>query len=338
MTRVGLVLGAGGVVGQAFHAGVLAALEHDYGFDPRAVEVIVGTSAGSITGTLLRFGVSAADLAAWTVKAPLSGEEPLARQLARTPIPDLAPFRLLHAFRRPPQLPGWHMIQRAVQRPWQFRPLAAGLALLAPGRHDIEAQLAALYELENADWPERDLWICTVRRRDGRRVVLGRPGAPHAPVHLAVAASCAVPGYFKPVEIDHRSYVDGGAHSPTNAAILAGSGLDLVIVVSPMSGPPGPRPDLYAASRRHAKRLLRREIRALHAAGVRTLIFEPGPAEQRVMGNDLMSAHRLTEVIQQSFLAAGAKAAAPQLRRVMLAATGAPHERADQVHPQAPVG
>ncbi len=46
MTRVGLVLGAGGVVGQAYHAGVLAVLEHDFGFDPRAVDVIVGTSAG----------------------------------------------------------------------------------------------------------------------------------------------------------------------------------------------------------------------------------------------------------------------------------------------------
>lgn len=320
MTRVGLVLGAGGVVGQAYHAGVLAALEHDHGFDPRAVEVIVGTSAGSITATLLRFGVSPADLAAWTVKAPLSGEEPLALQLADVPIPDLAPFRLLEAFRRPPSLPGWQMIRRAVQRPWQFRPLAAGLALLAPGRYDIVTQLAALHELENAEWPDRDLWICTVRRRDGRRVVLGRAGAPAAPVHLAVAASCAVPGYFSPVQIGRHSYVDGGAHSPTNAAILAGRGLDLVIVVSPMSGPPGSRPDLYAASRRHAKRVLAREVRALHAAGVQTLIFEPGHCEQQVMGDDLMSSRRLTEIIQQSFLAAGAKAAQPRVRDLVRAA------------------
>ena len=62
MKRVGLVLGAGGVVGQAYHSGVLAALEHDLGWDPRTAEVIVGTSAGSITGTLLRLGVSAEDL------------------------------------------------------------------------------------------------------------------------------------------------------------------------------------------------------------------------------------------------------------------------------------
>ena len=74
MARVGLVLGAGGIVGQAYHAGVLAALEHDYGWDPRSAEVIIGTSAGSITGSLLRSGIHASELAAWTVRAHLTDE------------------------------------------------------------------------------------------------------------------------------------------------------------------------------------------------------------------------------------------------------------------------
>jgi NTE family protein len=62
--RVGLVLGAGGVAGGAFHAGVLAAVEEATGWDPRRAAVVVGTSAGSITGTSLRAGLSAADLLA----------------------------------------------------------------------------------------------------------------------------------------------------------------------------------------------------------------------------------------------------------------------------------
>src|SRR5688572_10729712 len=74
MPRVGLVLGAGGVVGQAYHAGVLAALELDLGWDPRTADVIVGSSAGAVTGALLRLGVSSEDLAAWAVDAPLSLE------------------------------------------------------------------------------------------------------------------------------------------------------------------------------------------------------------------------------------------------------------------------
>ncbi|MGY1639038.1 patatin-like phospholipase family protein [Geodermatophilus sp. SYSU D00742] len=323
MTRVGLVLGGGGVVGQAYHSGVLAVLEHDFGFDARKVDVIVGTSAGSITGTLLRLGVSAEDLAAWTVKAPLSGEGDVMRRIAATPVPDLAPFRPLSLLRHPARLPGRHMVQRALTRPLQFRPLAAGMALLPPGRHDVVEQLAALREVEKPEWPEPPLWICAVRRRDGRRVVFGRPGTPPVPIHLAVAASCAVPGYFAPVVIDGRSYVDGGVHSPTNAAVLRGRGLDLVVVVSPMSGSAGWRPDFYAAARRHCTRLLHRELRALQAEGIRTVVFAPGAGEQRVMGNDMMSRARLNEVIQESFLAAGRAAATPGVAELIRLAAAA---------------
>ena len=323
MTRVGLVLGGGGVVGQAYHSGVLAVLQHDFGLDARAADMIVGTSAGSITGTLLRLGVSAEDLAAWTVKAPLSGDDDVLRQMAEASIPELAPFRPLEMLRRPLRLPGRHMLARALTRPLQFRPMAAGMALMAPGRHDILEQLAALRELERPEWPRPDLWICAVRRRDGRRVVFGRPGAPEAPIHRAVGASCAVPGYFAPVQIGRHSYIDGGVHSPTNAAVLRGQGLDVVIVIAPMSGPTGWRPGLFPAARRYSERLLQREVRALQADGLRTVVFSPGPGEQQAMGNDMMSRRRLDEVIQQSFLTAGASAARPGVAQLIrLAADG----------------
>lgn len=320
MTRVGLVLGAGGVVGQAYHSGVLAVLQHDFGFDARTADVIVGTSAGSITGSLLRLGVSPEDLAAWTVKAPLSGEGGVLRQLAETTVPELAPFRPLSLVRRPLGIPGRHMVARAVTRPFLFRPLAAGMALMAPGRHDILEQLSALRELEGPDWPAPDLWICAVRRRDGRRVVFGRPGAPEAPIHRAVGASCAVPGYFAPVRIGQHSYVDGGAHSPTNAAVLRGQRLDIAVVVAPMSGPVGWRPGLFSSVRRYSERLLRQEVRALEADGVRTVVFTPGPGEQQAMGNDMMSRERLDQVIQQSFLTAGAHAASPGVAELLRSA------------------
>ena len=48
------------------------------------------------------------------------------------------------------------------------------------------------------------------------------------------------------MRIGGRDYVDGGVHSPTNADLLAGLGLDLVVVSSPMSvrDVRRPRPDL----------------------------------------------------------------------------------------------
>jgi NTE family protein len=312
-----LVLGGGGVVGQAYHSGVLAVLLHDFGFDARSVHMIVGTSAGSITGTLLRLGVSAEDLAAWTVKAPLSGDDDVLRQMAEATVPELAPFRPLELLRRPLRLPGRHMVARALTRPLLFRPMAAGMALMAPGRHDILGQLAALRELERPEWPHPDLWICAVRRRDGRRVVFGRPGSPEVPIHLAIGASCAVPGYFAPVQIGRHSYIDGGVHSPTNAAVLRGQALDVVIVIAPMSGPTGWRPGFFSAARRYSERLLQHEVRALQADGVRTVVFTPGREEQEVMGTDMMSRARLGEVIQRSFLTAGAHAATPQVAELI---------------------
>lgn len=315
--RVGLVLGAGGVVGQAYHAGVLAALEHDCGWDPRSADVIVGTSAGSITGTLLRVGVPASELAAWTVQAPLAAEGMVLKNLLGSEIPVFEPFRLMPLLRRLPDPPGWEMLQRALIRPWTFRPMAAALALLAPGHLDIAQQLGMLREVEGQSWPERDLWICTVRRRDGKRVVFGRPGSPEAPLHLAIAASCAVPGYFAPVKIRDHKYVDGGAHSPTNAAVLRGCGLDLVIVVSPMSGPVHLPTDVYGLSRGHAARLARREVKALRESGTAVITFRPGRAELAAMGNDFMARDRVDRIVQEAFLGAGSYAARPEIRELL---------------------
>ena len=317
MSRVGLVLGAGGVVGQAYHAGALAALEHDYGWDPRTADVIVGTSAGSITGTLLRSDVPASELAAWTVRAPLSVEGRALERIVGTEIPEFEPFRPLNLLRRPPNLPGWGMVRNAALRPWHFRPVVAALALLAPGRSDIAARLGMLRRVEGQAWPERDLWICAVRRRDGRRVVFGRPGSPEAPLHLAIAASCAVPGYFAPVKIEDHTYVDGGAHSPTNAAILRERSLDLVIVVSPMSGPATIPTDLYGVSRAHAARIARREARALRGSGTEVVTFRPGRPELAAMGNDFMARDRVDRIVQEAFLGAGSYAARPRIRELL---------------------
>ena len=317
MSGVGLVLGAGGVVGQAYHAGVLAALEHDCGWDPRTAEVIVGTSAGSITGTLLRANVPASELAAWTVRAPLTTEGRVLHQMLGTEIPDFEPFRLMHLLRLAPNLPGWELLRNVAIRPWNLRPMVAALALLAPGRFDIATRLAMLREVEGQSWPARDLWICAVRRGDGRRVVFGRPGSPDVPLHLAIAASCAVPGYFAPVTIDDHTYVDGGAHSPTNAAILRRRALDLVIVVSPMSGPARLPTDLYGASRWHAARVARREVRALRESGTAVVVFRPGRAEQEAIGNNFMARDRVDQIVQEAFLGAGSFAAKPDIRRLL---------------------
>ncbi|MCI3949690.1 MAG: Patatin [Acidimicrobiales bacterium] len=303
MTRVGLVLGAGGLVGQAYHAGALAALEHDLGWDPRTADVVVGSSAGSLTGTALRLGVPAMDLAAWAVEAPLSPEgAPVLGAFGSEP-PDLPPFDARSLLRRW-RLPAPALVARTARRPWAFRPSVAALTLLPAGQVDITEHADVLDDVIPDEWPE-GLWICAARRNDGGRVVFGREGSPPAPLARAVAASCAIPGYFAPVRIGGVSYFDGGVHSPTNADVLARSGLDLVVVVSPMSAAHGRARATDAAMRWSAHNRLERECRRLHDAGTEVVRIEPGRRSVAAMGVNAMADDRAERVVQAAFLETG---------------------------------
>ena len=289
MVRAGLVLGAGGMVGQAYNAGVLAALEQDLGWDPRAAEVVVGTSAGSVTGTALRLGVAASDLFAAACDLRLSPDGAAFFDLidgADEDLPVPSPLHLLQGW-RPPSA---RLLSRAVREPWTLRAGAIAGSLLPPGRYDLRERTRVLDRLGRG-WPA-DLWVCAARRDDGRRTVFGRDSMPIARLSDAIAASCAIPGYFAPVPIGTRSYVDGGVHSPTNADVLTHAGLDIVVVVSSMSAAHGAsrRPD--AALRWAAHRRLEQEIRLLRTEGTAVVRFEPDRATLATMGLNPMAEDR----------------------------------------------
>lgn len=133
MASVGLVLGAGGIVGQAYHAGVLSALESELGWDPRSADVIVGSSAGSITGTLLRLGVLASDLVALATGTPLSleGQSLMARIRAnQSDLPSPPPGNWFRPW-RPPSIA---LLTEIARRPWAFRPEVAAVTMLPAGQ------------------------------------------------------------------------------------------------------------------------------------------------------------------------------------------------------------
>lgn len=296
------MLGAGGVVGQAYHAGVLASMEHDLGWDPRTAEIIVGSSAGSLTGTLLRFGVPASDLASLLVDSPLSMDGAGVLEALGQDSMDL-PGISLGDVARPWRPPTARLLARVARRPLAFRPSVAAATLLPKGRIDLMSKAIGLGEVLGDRWPE-GLWLCVARRDDGGRVVLGRPGAPKASIVQAVAASCAIPTYFCPVEIEGVSYFDGGVHSATSADVLRHEGLDLVVVVSPMSSARR-LPVVGGALRWSAHRRLMAEVRRLEARGTTVVRYEPDRRCVAAMGLNAMADDRSERVVQQAFLEAG---------------------------------
>src|SRR5580704_19737914 len=119
---IGLVLGAGGVVGQAYQAGVLAALEREIGWDPRNATVIVGTSAGSVTGAALRVGVPATDLAASLYGVPTSRQGGAILERILPPDAGPLPTPSVRSMLRPWNLPSPALVVRVARRPLAFRP------------------------------------------------------------------------------------------------------------------------------------------------------------------------------------------------------------------------
>jgi NTE family protein len=206
-----LVLGGGGVLGEAWMMGVLAGIEDGTGFDLRDCDYYVGTSAGSIVAAHL--------IAGQPPRRPstLSDDEIEVTNGAR-PVDGLAAAGLAAARR----MGAWAMAAGAT-----FAPFALGLA--APGGAVARAVLLRRlprpeHTLDDLDQNierlgatfDGRLRIAAVDRRSGRRVVFGSPGSPRARVADAVTASCCVPWLFAPVTIGGREYVDGGVWSPTN--------------------------------------------------------------------------------------------------------------------------
>ena len=302
MVSVGVVLGAGGIVGAAYHAGVLTALA-EAGFDARDADLLVGTSAGSGVAASLRAGFPPIDLAPRNLGGPISPE---AREIVgRSGGPPIMNFKPRPFSRLPvPSSPG--LVLRASREPAK-----AFAGLLPKGTIStavIGERIDALYG--ERSWPSDPLWICAVDLDRGDRVVFGRDV--DAPVGVAVQASSSIPGFFRPVAHRDRRYVDGGVHSPTNADLLADGEYDVVVIASPMSAGAVDRRVRPSPRRLHARRLAS-EVRRLEQAGITTLVFQPSAVEIDAMGRNPMDAKRRAATTRATLAAARRALAQPRL-------------------------
>ena len=69
------------------------------------------------------------------------------------------------------------------------------------------------------------------------RIVFGDPPLATARVSTAVAASCAIPRFFKPVSMDNRDFIDGGIADALNLDLALDRDASDVLVVNPLVAP-----------------------------------------------------------------------------------------------------
>jgi NTE family protein len=216
MTKRALVLGGGGITGIAWEWGILAGLAQA-GVDLSGVDLVVGTSAGSVVGA--------------SVAAGQDFQERYQAQLA-PPVGEVAA-----ALGRGLMLRyGLAIVSSRVPR--RVRARIGKLALRANTVPEAERLQVIESRLPVRDWPDTPLRLTAVDAESGEFRAFDRDSG--VPLVTAVAASCAVPGVWPPVTIDGRRYMDGGMRSGTNADLAAG--YERVVVLAPLPRGFGPMP------------------------------------------------------------------------------------------------
>ena len=291
-------------MGGAWLTGGLEALATETGWDPASADHIVGTSAGSMMGGLLASGIPP-----WFMVAHSKGRtfEGLVGTDGRPQgTADRAAGANFGLARSAPRIgPGsWTLIRRSLTAPRLHRPPALLAGWLPQGVISTEPLKDTIRRVVPKGWTDHpSFWAIACDYADGHRVAFGREDAPRADLADAVAASCAIPGFYRPVTIAGRRYVDGGLWSTSNLDILRNARLDLVICLNPTSSlhPPfawNPVERAAGAMRRLSGRRLGSERKILHAAGIEVVLIQPTTEDHAAMGPNLMSTKNRNPVIE----------------------------------------
>ena len=300
----GLVLGAGGVLGAAWMTGALAGLSDRLPCAAADVDLIVGTSAGSVLAAALRCRAPFEEMVAWQ-RGQATG---LLRESAALAAHD-GPL---------PPLPRWRfgsvpLAWAALITPYRVPPWVAASAWLPHGRGQHAALRSLVTGLQVASggppsswWADGRTWIAAVDYDTGQRVLFGRDGAPAAALPDAVVASCSIPGWYEPAVIGGRRYVDGGVRSMTSLDVLADSDVQDVYVLAPMAStepdhPLRPHLRMERRLRQVLTVILVRQAKVLAARGKRVTVLTPGPRDLAAMGINLMDPRRRQDVLELSF-------------------------------------
>lgn len=353
--RRAIVLGGGGVLGFAWTLGALSALESVAQFDVRDVEIVVGTSAGSVAAGLLGCAMPLDAICRHHQGKPAPADPPIgfdydgATGGAMPPRPGLRPGS--------PRL-----VFDGLRHPRRLSPVVTLSGLLPTGRgtllpvHDLMASVALEAGFAWA-WPTRPRpWVVAADYRTGRRIVFGRdsfardaprrgghPGGPRsgdiggssvqriirrATLADAVTASCSIPAWYPPTVIDGVPYIDGGTASNASVDVLRGTAVEEVYVLAPMASIGADRAGTAIG---RVERMVRRAITKgiladaaeLRSMGMRVYVVTPGPPDLAVIGLNLMNPARRTEVLETAQVTT-----ADQLTRELSSAAGWMRSRA----------
>jgi NTE family protein len=123
----------------------------------------------------------------------------------------------------------------------------------------LERYLARALPINDFRQLPHQVFVTAVDIDDGKRVVFGPGYEESTPVSKAVAASCCVPGLFRPYRIGGRYYLDGEVVRTLSADLAVSAGAD-VVIISNIYRPEEPDPRRRSIARRGALAVARQSL------------------------------------------------------------------------------
>ncbi|MET0565152.1 MAG: patatin-like phospholipase family protein [Acidimicrobiia bacterium] len=305
MSRVGLVLGGGGITGAAYEMAALMSIRLATGWDPDEADVVVGTSGGAFVTALVRNQALTLD----SLVMPADDRDDVAERIRSHVFTKNGGVQVRHWVR--------HGIVPGLRDPGLTLFLGSPAPYQATGLTDWVT--SHIGEECSARWPAKPTAVIAFDIASRRRVVFGAESAPPTGMADAVAASSAIPLLFRPYPIDGRLYVDGGVVSGTHADVVLGSAkpLDLVLVLAPMAADVSRKRARFHEKMfdRVGQRSLTEEIALIKEAWPQceVVVLSPSPSVQNAMRPNPMDSKRAVATFMRTLISMKRTLAQPEV-------------------------
>ncbi len=238
-SKIAFCLAGGGITGSMYEIGCLTALDEFFeeNCSVNQFDIFVGTSAGAFIASLIANGYKPRELYNDIIKDSNSTLD-----FRRKNIYDLRWAEIFKAFAR--------LFKRCfslARYGWIHRRHATLMDLLSilqefipPGifsLNNLDKYVAGLFypEGKTNDFRnlKKELYISATELDTGKRWVFGEEGHDTVPISKAVAASVAVPIFFRPFRINGHEFIDGSVSKVAHLDIALNHGAELIIIINP---------------------------------------------------------------------------------------------------------
>jgi predicted acylesterase/phospholipase RssA len=238
--KVALSLSGGGLTGAFYEIGCLAALDDYLGLDfsSTGFDIYIGVSAGASVTALLAKGVPARKIY-WAL---LTDSDP-ALQFKRGDLYIANRWGIFGSFvNTVASMPGYFancVRTRVRPSPFEFmhwieERLPSGLFALGSYETFYSKMLEAHGKTDSFDDLKRELYIPATDLDLGTRRLFSNSDGDTIPLSVAVAASSAIPLFFRPVRVDGRDYIDGSVGKVAHLDVAIKAGASTILVINPM--------------------------------------------------------------------------------------------------------